>query len=239
MLIALPPPNSLPSMDRAEEARLDRIIHALKLVVSRKTAEKAAHEVAQIAEAVEAAESERGVQDAETRDALVTSDELAQRLEKDPNKRAALLERLKRVQQALTRGGGGGPGANLDLAAARRYGFDDYLTDTVSRRFRVGEAVLVSFDGKKAAALGKPKLRAPSCSPPFPLSHSLTHWPYATQASSALSPRVPDTGGTNAGSSTPSRPSAKAASARLSWSTWASPPVGWRRPSGGPLTPRR
>jgi hypothetical protein len=44
-------------MDRAEEARLDRIIHALKLVVSRKTAEKAAHEVAAIAEAVKGAPS--------------------------------------------------------------------------------------------------------------------------------------------------------------------------------------
>ena len=127
-------------MDRAEEARLDRIINLL--FVSRKTAtkaaakaggditasiclqnplsksqdielvledrlnvaaEKAAHDPAQaaaIAEAAKAAESERGVQDEETRDALVTSDELAQRLEKDPNKRAALLERLNRVQQA-------------------------------------------------------------------------------------------------------------------------------------------
>jgi hypothetical protein len=125
--------------------------------------EAARSEAAAIDEAVEAAESERGVQDEETRDALVTSDELAQRLEKDPSKRAALLERLKRVQQALTQGGGGGRGANLDLAAVRRYGFDDYLTDTASHRFRVGEAVLVSFEGKKAAALGKPQLHAPSC----------------------------------------------------------------------------
>ena len=151
-------------MDRAEEARLDRIIDLL--FVSRKTAEKAAHDPAQaaaIAAAAKAAESERGVQDEETRDALVTSDELAQRLEKDPSKRAALLDRLKRVQQALARGRGGGRGANLDLAAVRRYGFDDYLTDTASHRVRVGEAVLVSFEGKKAAALGKPQLHASSC----------------------------------------------------------------------------
>ena len=147
-------------MDRAEEARLDRIIDLL--FVSRKTAEKAAHEVAAIAEAAEAAESERGVQDEETRGALVTSDELAQRLEKDPNKRAALLERLKRVQQALTRGGGGGRGANLDLAAVRRYGFDDYLTDAVSHRFRVGEAVLLmEKDEPEPPAPGKK--RGPSC----------------------------------------------------------------------------
>ena len=55
--------------------------------------EAARSEAAAIDEAVEEAESERGVQDEETRDALVTSDELAQRLEKDPSKRAALLER--------------------------------------------------------------------------------------------------------------------------------------------------
>ena len=36
-------------MDHAEEARLDRIIHALQLVVSRNTAEKVAHKAAQAA----------------------------------------------------------------------------------------------------------------------------------------------------------------------------------------------
>jgi hypothetical protein len=168
------------------------------------------------AEAVNAAESEQCVQAAETRDALVTSDELAQRLEKDPSKRAALRARLKRVQQAFTRTGGRDEARTLDLAAVRRYGFDDYLTDTVSHRFRVGQAVLVSFDGKKPAALGKPQLHAPPCRARLPsLSHLLTHsrLPPTTQASSAPSPRTKPAA---AGSSTPSRPSATAASARLS-----------------------
>ena len=241
-------------------------------------AEKAAHDPAQaaaIAAAAKAAESERGVQDEETRDALVapdpprqspppahdendtvagaaladpppaladtdsygrkysarsgpsavavaagaaqlvTHEEAVQQIEADL-RQPVLRARLKLVQQAFTRTGGRDEARNLDLAAVRRSGFDNYLTDTVSRRFRVGEAVLVSFDGKKAAALGKPTLHAPPCRACLSsLSHSLTHLPPppTTRASSAPSPRTMPAA---AGSSTPSRPSATAASARLS-----------------------
>ena len=107
---------------------------------------------------------------------LVTREEAVQQIEVDLRQQV-LRARLKLVQQAFTRTGGRDEARNLDLAAVRRSGFDNYLTDTVSRRFRVGQAVLVSFEEKKAAALGKPQLHAPSCracpSLPITLTHSL------------------------------------------------------------------
>ena len=118
--------------------------------------EAARSEAAAIAEAVKAAESERGGQDEETRGALVTREEAVQQIEAALGQ-PVLRARLKLVEQAFTRTGGGDEARNLDLAAVQRSGFDNYLTDTVSRRFRAGQAVLLaSPDGKTAAALGKP-----------------------------------------------------------------------------------
>jgi len=105
---------------------------------------------------------------------LVTCEEAVQQIEAALGQ-PVLRARLKLVQQAFTRTGGRDEARNLDLAAVRRSGFDNYLTDTVSRRFRVGQAVLVSFEGKKAAALGKPQLHAPSCRACLPLPITLTH----------------------------------------------------------------
>jgi hypothetical protein len=162
---------------------------------------------------------------------LVTREEAVQQIEAALGQ-PVLRARLKLVQQAFTRTGGGGDEArNLDLAAVQRSGFDNYLTDTVSRRFRAGQAVLLaSPDGKTAAALGKPHGVPRSVLPSFTMD-SLAHYnnPSAslsptTQASSAPSPLKKPA----AGSSTPSWPSATAASARLSWSTRAYPPLSWR-----------
>jgi hypothetical protein len=87
---------------------------------------------------------------------LVTREEAVQQIEAALGQ-PVLRARLKLVQQAFTRTGGGDEVRNLDLAAVQRSGFDNYLTDTVSRRFRAGQAVLLaSPDGKTAAALGKP-----------------------------------------------------------------------------------
>jgi hypothetical protein len=98
---------------------------------------------------------------------LVTCEEAVQQIEAALGQ-PVLRARLKLVQQAFTRTGGGGDEArNLDLAAMQRSGFDNYLTDTVSRRFRAGQAVLLaSPDGKTAAAIGKP--HGVSLARPFP-----------------------------------------------------------------------
>ena len=94
---------------------------------------------------------------------LVTREEAVQQIEAALGQ-PVLRARLKLVQQAFTWAGGGVEARNLDLAAVQRSGFDNYLTDTVSRRFRAGQAVLLaSPDGKTPAALGKPH-GVPPCS---------------------------------------------------------------------------
>jgi len=96
---------------------------------------------------------------------LVTCEEAVQQIEAALGQ-PVLRARLKLAQQAFTRTGGGDEARNLDLAAVQRSGFDNYLTDTVSRRFRAGQAVLLaSPDGKTAAALGKPHAACLSLGP--------------------------------------------------------------------------
>ena len=73
---------------------------------------------------------------------LVTREEAVQQIEAALGQ-PVLRARLKLVQQAFTRTGGRDEARNLDLAAVQRSGFDNYLTDTVSHRFRAGQAVLL------------------------------------------------------------------------------------------------
>jgi pimeloyl-ACP methyl ester carboxylesterase len=163
-------------MDHAEEVRLDRIIHVLKLVVSRKTAEKAAHEAAggcedgagagslpkpQDPEPVSVALNLSSFSSARRTDPLAratttavpgrlsTRAELLQRIEADRG-RPVLPRRLQLILAAFTRPAAAGDdeARNIDLPALLLYGFDDFLTDTASHRFSTGEAVVMSSRDK-------------------------------------------------------------------------------------------
>jgi hypothetical protein len=80
---------------------------------------------------------------------LFTRDELLQLIEADLG-RPVLPRRLQLILAAFTRPAAAGDGAarNIDLPALLLYGFDDFLTDTASHRFRAGEAVVMSSRDK-------------------------------------------------------------------------------------------
>jgi hypothetical protein len=157
-------------MDHSEEARLDRIIHVL--IVSRKTAEKAAHEAAQAAAQVGAgagslpkpqdpepaptALNPSSFSSARRTDPLARSStaaagrlstraELLQRIEADRG-RPVLPRRLQLILAAFTRPAAEGDdeARTIDLPAMLLHGFDDFLTDTASHRFSAGEIVLLT-----------------------------------------------------------------------------------------------
>jgi hypothetical protein len=76
---------------------------------------------------------------------LSTEDELCRQVE------AALgqpvhPERMKRVLPAFTRAGGGGK--NIDGEGFMNYGLDNYVSNTLSRQFCEGQAVMVEFEEK-------------------------------------------------------------------------------------------
>jgi hypothetical protein len=173
-----------------------------------------------------------------TKGRLCTRDELLQQIETDRG-RPVLLQRLQLIVAAFTRPAAAGDEArHIDVAALRLYGVDDFLTDPVLHRFSAGEIVLLMEPEPELETPKKPKKpkKKPAlgkhCLPL--LLFTLAYPPPFRQAWSAPSPWQK----LAAGSSTPSWPSATAASARLSWSTSASLPRGWRRPSGVPSMPR-
>ena len=100
---------------------------------------------------------------------LCTCGELVQRTEEGTGQNV-LVHRLKAVLAAFTRVVvGAEDGRNIDVEEFLEYGFDNFVTDTKSRRYHKGQAVMV-FCGKGGdTCLGESK------SPPLllALSHSL------------------------------------------------------------------
>jgi hypothetical protein len=84
---------------------------------------------------------------------LCTRDELCQQVEAYLGK-LVLPVQMNRVLPAFTRIEGGG--RNVNGEGFMHYGFGNYVTNTLSRRFHEGQAVMMSsLDGVGAAVLGK------------------------------------------------------------------------------------
>jgi hypothetical protein len=93
---------------------------------------------------------------------LSTRDELLQLIQADLG-RPVLPGRLPLILAAFTRPAAAGDDEerNIDLAAMLRYGFDDFLTDSVSHRFHAGEIVLVSSRDKGLSTVVTTDYRGP------------------------------------------------------------------------------